>query len=338
MKIEVMLDHRTILENRRSTIFFALEFQAPKGPVIEGMGGAYVFVLDRSVSMSGEPFKMGQRAIQFLIRHLPRNAQLAFVIFDEAAELILPLTQASDKGAFRLMVDQLEPSNAGSNVSAAWLLACEELQTSAGPRRILLFTDGEHTAGIRDEKVLADLAAQGAKQGIRTSTFQASGGNAPLLEEIARAGQGGFHPNCGGEQLAAIVEKELGGLLPTVAQNVRLRINPSSFCDQIEALGMHHDLKSGAGGQIEVGLGDFLAEELRSACFNLEVQPLPCIDGEACASLEGESLLQVEAFYDEITTTGVVLRRWQQDVLVQAAQPAANIHAAVPLILFSEGK
>src|SRR4051812_16560984 len=119
MKMEMMLDHQTILENRQGRVFFGVRLQGEAIAEAEEERGAYLFVLDRSHSMSGEAIELARVAVARIIRHLPSNAQVGIVAFDEVAECVLPLTRdASDKPSFAAMANGIEATNGGSNVSA----------------------------------------------------------------------------------------------------------------------------------------------------------------------------------------------------------------------------
>ena len=52
--------------------------------------------------------------------------------------------------------------------------------------------------------------------------------------------------------------------------------------------------------QIEFSIGDLVSEEDRVMVLLTEVLPLPVINGQPVASLEGEKLLELEVLWDEI--------------------------------------
>lgn len=63
------------------------------------------------------------------------------------------------------------------------------------------------------------------------------------------------------------------------------------------------------------------------AVFALEVLPLPLLNGQPVASLAGETLLEVELAWDELSTSGIASKTWSQIVRVQATQNPAEVKA-----------
>jgi hypothetical protein len=295
MNIETILDYQTILENRRPEAFFAVRFKAPELPIPNTEPTAYCLLLDQSASVDDRAFELTRRfAIQF-IRHLPMNCHFSLVTFHETAEALIDLAQITDKSALQAVVGEIQPVDYGTNLSAGLLLAREQLVHASNftaKKKIILLTDGEHTAGIRDENLLAQIAADSD-----ITTIHLGSTNAALLQSLSTT----LHSKLTGENLLVIIEAELGGLLPLAAQNIRLRLKPLEFCEKIEPLGLRYSEFS--EGWFTFNVGDMLACEERTLCFNLTVALLPCIDDQPCASLANEALLEVEAGYEEITAT-----------------------------------
>lgn len=317
MKMETTLDHRAILQNQRSTSLFTIRILADGDPQRSAEPAAYCLAIDTSAS-SSEAFDARRKLAKLFIRHLPANAELAIVAFNEEASTLHELAPIEDPAAISAMLDELSPMSCGSNLSAGWLLGRRELsKTVISKRELLLLTDGEHTLGIRDELALANLAEQCAREGIHVSTFANARANLPLLGNIARAGAGSFHRSISPGNLPKIVAAELGALRPVAAQNIRLRVHQLDLCEGIAILGPNLGVET-QKAQIEYALGDLLTGEERTLCFNLQTPIFPAIDGEACASLAGEELVEIELIYDEICHNGVKSHAIRQRVAVEA--------------------
>jgi hypothetical protein len=303
MKIETILDHQTIFENRRPQIFFAVRFLAPELAAPTTPAVAYCVVVDLSASMDERASSFGRRFAAELIRHLPPNALLSIVTFHETAESIFDLGPVADKPALQAFMNDLAPADFGTNLSAALLLAREQFShapASTTSKKILLLTDGEHTAGIRDESLLAKISADCRVQGIQITSLHLGETNRALLEQISST----CYPQPRGEDLMAILSRELGALQPLAVQNLRLRLKPLDFCERIEPLGFEFDERS--DGWLTHNLGDMLSNEERTVCFNLTIPLLPCIDDQPFASLANESLLELEAGYELVTPAAVL--------------------------------
>jgi Ca-activated chloride channel family protein len=316
MKIETILDHQTILENRRSTVFFAVRLAADRLGTESAPPAAYCIVLDHSSSIDERVFALARRFAQELVRHLPEAAQFALVALDDSASALVDIAPVADKPALQAMIATIQQSDFGSNLSAGWLLAREQLRNAPPglPRKILILTDGEHTAGVRDENLLMALAKQCTTEGIAVSTVNLSGANCGLLAEIAELGGGAYHAALTGENVLQIVAAEIGGLAPVAAQNVRVRIKGLDFCEGIEPLGF--EIRESSAGWLTFAVGDLLSAEERTLCFNLTVPILPCIEDQPCASLASEALLDLEIGYEAVTPTGIFSKSFADTIRV----------------------
>lgn len=302
MKIETVLDHQTILENRRPQAFFAVRFNAPELPCPACAPAAYCIVIDQSASIDDRARELARRFATQFIRHLPANALVSIVTFHEKVESVFDLAAITDKSAMQALINEIESIDCGTNLSAALLLGREQLHHSPAniaARKILLLTDGEHTAGVRDEKLLEQLANDFRAQGVGITTLHLGHTNPAFLDRLSSA----YYANLSGENLLGVVERETGGLLPIAAQNVRLRLKRLEFCENIEPLGIAASETS--DGWVTFALGDMLAREERTLCFNLTVPLLPCIDDQPCASLANEALLELEAGYEAVTAEAI---------------------------------
>jgi hypothetical protein len=316
MKVDIILDHQSILENRRSTIFFAARLQCEPSPVTTEPA-AYALIID-----ANNPSDLVLRLAENIIRHLPSNAEVSIFNAAEPGEPIYSLGDVSDKESLIALVSRIDPA-ISENLSALWPLGCRELKkSSAAQRKIIYLT---HDPDI--ERLLSLPTAAAAQEGIVTSILAARPGPAEnVLQHLARAGGGILRKNFSYDELNAITAAELGGLLRPAARNVRLRLKALDFCEGIEALGAHRDFQNeGKDGWSEFMLGDCLAGEDRTICFNLEVQPLPCVDCQPITSLEDEPLVELAIEYDEISPESVLPRSFRRTVRVEAqARPGAE--------------
>jgi hypothetical protein len=308
MNIETILDHQTILENRRPDAFFAVRFKAPDPPAPNTEPAAYCLLLDQSASVGDRAFELARRFATQFVRHLPANCLFSLVTFHETAEALIDLGPLTDKSALQAIIGEIQPVDYGTNLSAGVLLAREQLVHAPDftvRKKIILLTDGEHTAGIRDETLLAQITAESD-----ISIVQLGSANSALLQSLSTS----FHPKLSGENLLPIIETELGALQPLAAQNIRLRLKLLEFCEKIEPLGLR--CSEFSDGWFTFQIGDMLAGEERTLCFNVTVALLPWIDDEPCASLANEALLEIEAGYQEITASSAAPKSFATTVRI----------------------
>jgi Ca-activated chloride channel family protein len=182
--------------------------------------------------------------------------------------------------------------------------------------------------GIVDPVQVQGIAASGLeRQGGRTSCLGFGDGyNETLLGALAKATNGDFHDVDSPEKLPAIFAHELDGLQALAVQNLRVRLKRLDFCEHIFGLN-DYPFVTLPDGRTEIAIGDLVSEEERVAVFALEVLPLPLLNGQPVASLEGEALLEAELAWDEISATGITSKTWSQVVRVQATQNPAEVKA-----------
>ncbi len=329
MKTELLLDHATILANQARPIHFALRFTADEVAVAARRPAAFCVVLDRSGSMEGRPLEHALTATRTAIKNLRKEDHFAFVVFDDAAQVVVPLAVATAKTAWRNAVNAIKDGG-GTNLTAGWMLGRDELAKAPEgfSRRLLLLTDGQLNVGIVDPVQVQGIAASGLeRQGVRTSCLGFGDGyNETLLGALAKATNGDFHDADSPEKLPAIFAHELDGLQALAVQNLRVRLKRLDFCEQIFGLN-DYPFVTLPDGRTEISIGDLVSEEERVAVFALEVLPLPLLNGQPVASLEGEALLDVELAWDEISATGIASKTWSQIVRVQATQNPAEVKA-----------
>lgn len=327
MKIETHLDHQTILANQARPVFFAVRISADSLAQPRPRPAAFCLVLDRSGSMAGAPLNHAKQAAALAVKHLRAGDQFSLVTFETDAQVVVPLQAVKDKNAVQHAISEIQ--DAGStNLSGGWMLGRDELRKApaGAARRLLLLSDGHLNAGITEPPAVQRLVSSGLEQDtIRTACLGFGDGyNEDLMAELARSTNGAFYDADSPEKLPGILTAELDGLQRLAAQNVRLRVQRLDFCETMVPLGEYPATQL-PDGRWEFALGDFVSEEERVVCFALEVLPLPFVNHQPVASLEGEQLLGIEVAFDEITADSVVSRTFTQTVRIQATQDPGQV-------------
>lgn len=186
-------------------------------------GADVVVALDVSLSMSATDVKPSRlrravRQIEELLDLLPGH-RVGLVVFSGDAYLGVPLTL--DHGAVRLFLDAVEAGmvpTRGSSLEAAVEVAAQALEGGGGGPALVLFSDGETTAGNLDNAVAKARAAKmrvfavgtGETEGVpiplyddhgRLTGYKRDRNGAPVstrleteaLSRLARETGGGFH-------------------------------------------------------------------------------------------------------------------------------------------------
>ena len=240
MNIELQLDYKTILRNSSQPVHLVARLTAPAQSLIQrARPTAFTVVLDRSGSMSGAPIEHAKRACCEVVKNLRPEDYFSLVVFDDSAQVVIPLEQPVNRFGWYQTVDQIQAGNS-TNLMAGWLLGRDELlkarETADGIapiRKILLLTDGHLNAGITEPDQVEALTRAGLeKDEIRTSCLGFGDGyNENILAAMSKVGQGQLHDADSPEKFPIILADELDGLQKNTVQNLRLRIQPKLFCN-----------------------------------------------------------------------------------------------------------
>jgi len=328
MKIQARLDHATILANQGRPVHLALELLAPQAEASSRRPMAFCAVLDRSGSMRGEPLSKAKAACESIIRNLRSNDQFSLVVFDDRAEVVLPMGSVSHKSAAIQAVRRIRDCGS-TNLTAGWMLGRDELRKvpETISRRTLLLSDGRLNVGIIAPDEVARVVSDGLERSrIRTATLGFGDGyDENLLERLATCSGGNFYDANSAEKLPAIFEAELEGLQRTSSQNVRVRVRKLDFCENWVLFASYHSVAL-PDGRIEISLGDLTSEESATLVFHLDVLPLPILPGgEPVATLEGERLLELEILWDDLSTPELASRTHTQTIRILPTQDPADI-------------
>jgi Ca-activated chloride channel family protein len=322
MKIDCQLDYRTILINQAQPVHAVLKLTADKRTSDRKTPLAFCAVLDRSGSMQDKPLEYAKKACEMVVRHLSKDDWFSLIIFDDEAQVVFPLQQIARKDDLLTRIRAIQ-TGSSTNLTGGWMLGRDELKKAPQdlPRRILLLTDGYLNVGITEPAQVERIVACGLETDRVRTTCLGFGDNyvEDLLRQLAKCSGGDFYDADSPEKLPAIFREELHGLQQISAQNVRVRLKPLDFC---EALGQLSDypITPLPDGRMELAIGDLISEEDRVLVLLAMALPLPLINGQPVASLEGEKFLELEILWDEIGEKEIKSCRHEQVVRISGTQ------------------
>jgi Ca-activated chloride channel family protein len=188
--------------------------------------------IDRSGSMEGDPLKYAQQACAHIIDLLEPTDVLTIVTFAEDVDVLVPARRVVNRDMLKQHVQRIMPGNT-TNLYDGMVVAANQVASVANPgmvNRVLLLTDGEPTAGIKDFQSIVGQAAEQKSRGI-TVTALGFGPeyNEELLAGIARRSAGNYYYISRPDLIPEVFRSELMTLMRLAARNAKLRIRPSKW-------------------------------------------------------------------------------------------------------------
>jgi len=184
----------------------------------------FCMVLDRSGSMDGAKIDSLKRAVVEVIETLRPDDMVAVVVFDETAEVVVPMQPATDPAELNHRVEAIRVQG-GTAMSTGLEAVIAELQRSRAPDRasyLLLLTDGQ-TWG--DEDTCRAHAATLAPMGVRiTALGLGDEWNEKLLDDLAAATGGTSDYIANPQDIGRYFQRAAQAARNTAVRNGRLLI------------------------------------------------------------------------------------------------------------------
>lgn len=250
-------------------------------------------VIDRSGSMDGEPLEYAKRACGYVVDLLEPNDILSVITFEETAEVIMPARRVVNKPLVKEYINRIYAGNT-TNLSEGLMQGCMQVasvKSENSLNRVLLLTDGEPTAGIKD---FSSIVSQVSEQKARGITVTALGFgpdyNEELLAGIARRSGGNYYHVSRPDLIPEVFRREMDTLMRITARNLRLRIQAQRGVQMKKVYGQQPTFGSRA---VEIILPDVERDSAISSLWQFEMSPRP----------EGNfRTMKAELLYDDAST------------------------------------
>jgi len=218
---------------------FLVEVVAGDGVQLPGAGvsGARTplnlcLVIDRSGSMEGAPLEYVKQACSYVVDMLSPNDVLSIVTFEEIVEVLMAPQRVTNKQAIKDGIARLQVGNTTNlydGLSLALQQITSQLESNRATRMIVL-SDGDPTAGIKDFSALVAHAGEIKARGISV-TFLGFGPdyNEELLAAMAKKATGNYYYIPQPQLIPEIFRTELDKLMTVAAQNLSLNVQLSRW-------------------------------------------------------------------------------------------------------------
>ncbi len=211
--------------------FMVLAAPADQQPRPVPGGRSIVLVVDRSGSMRGEKFLQAQQGIRRLLESLNADDYFDLVVYDSDVELFRNHLQQATPENIQLALqwsDALKPQG-GTNISGGLTAALRLAATGERPAWVLFLTDGLPTAGVVDEKQIAELALQENRGEARIFSLGVGYDvNSRLLDRLSAAHRGRTAYVLPGAQIDAAVAAIEAGIASPLLTDLQLRLTDAA--------------------------------------------------------------------------------------------------------------
>jgi Ca-activated chloride channel homolog len=132
-----------------------------------------VLVMDRSGSMQGKKIEQARSALKFAVGKLRPQDHFNVLTFSEKVERFSPepvLATPENLQRVKVFIDDIVADN-GTNINDALVAGLGQFPERASGNRLLFFTDGLPTVGVRDHASILSNAVQAAQRRARCFVF-----------------------------------------------------------------------------------------------------------------------------------------------------------------------
>lgn len=283
VRLEGRLGHAVIASDRDQESFVLFRASADRGVVAPSPASVNLaIVLDRSGSMRGKRLKNAMAAARGMIGRLRDGDVVSLITYNTETQVMVSPTVIDLESRSRVLSAIADVTARGDTCISCGLEHAERLlaEHAGMVDRILLLSDGEATAGVRDRDGFVSLAQRLRAQNVAISTV---GVDVEYDERTMAAlaqesnGRHYFVENPSG--LAPIFDQELESLKQTLAQEAELTL---SLAPGVELLEIADRGFIRRGETIEVPLGSFTAGEEKTVLGRVRVPggepgPLPVV-------------------------------------------------------------
>lgn len=274
LEVEIVAGRTVTMANGPAREQFLLELRAGGGS--ETFGGIVsggrtpmnlCLVIDRSGSMEGQPLEFVKQACSHVVDLLSPQDVLSIVTFEEMVEVLMPPQQVTNKDMVKAGISRLQAGNTTNlydGVSLAMQQVMQFIETNRATRMIVL-TDGDPTAGIKDYTALVNHAGELRTRGISV-TFLGFGPdyNEELLAGMAKKAGGNYYFIPQPQLIPEIFRSELEKLMTTVTRNMSLELKLARW------VSMRSPQQASDGGSVTISLADMERGSVIQQVIDLE--------------------------------------------------------------------
>jgi Ca-activated chloride channel homolog len=324
MYVNIKAEHGVVKVGEKTPMGLMIELTAPVAPAttesIQRTPKGVIFCIDRSGSMGGGRLDLVKRSVLDLLARLNRDDYFGVVSFDSAPIVEVPVAKLADLEAneTRKKIQNIAlGGNTNLEMGYRYAIAEAAKLPDGIESTVILLSDGQANAGVKDATQLAQLAAAATEHLISTSTLGIGEGyDEKILDALSISGQGNHFAAVHLAEAVAGLEAEFDGLLARTMEDVKATIKAAStFAAETEFRAVTAlDTFTSSEGKAEAKLGHLASGEEKNFVFDLKLQAQRA-EGE-----KNREAFMVTVNYRDLTsgTTEQIERTFFVDVLSEA--------------------
>jgi Ca-activated chloride channel family protein len=280
-------------------------------------------VIDRSGSMEGEPLEYVKRACSYVVDLLEPTDILSIVTFEEQVDVVMPARRVVNRALVKEHIQRIQPGNTTNLYDGIVAGASQvaSVRSDAYVNRILVLTDGEPTAGIKDFASIVGSVAEQKSRGISVTALGFGPEyNEELLAGMARRTGGNYYYISRPDLIPEVFRKELDALLTISSKNLRLRLLLSRW---VQVRQIYGQLPTFGDRTAEVALADLERGTTLSVLVEMELGRRPT---------GAYRVARAELTYDDCVS-GRPNQRLEEEIVTEFVADAARVASGVnPLV------
>lgn len=285
LKVEARLGHASLAASQDSETYLYLDIDAPAdASATKAAPVNLAIVIDRSGSMSGKRLRNAVDAARGMVSRLREGDMVSVIAYNTRADtLVSPtLISGSARDDVGRQLETITP-NGDTCISCGIEAGMDALRGRDGMiQRMLVLSDGQATAGVRDLDGFRRIAERARDMGCSISSIGVDVDyNERIMSTIALDSNGRhyFVENASG--LPTIFDQELQSLVRTVATNANVRVD---LAPGVQLLDVFDRSFRREGNSLVVPMGSFTAAEQKTLLVKVRV-PRGADGGRAVANV-----------------------------------------------------
>lgn len=215
----------------------------------EFVNANYVFLIDVSGSMAGDDrLGLAKKGFKLLLNGLGENDVVSLVTYASGVNTVLDGAECTKDGKEKIekAVSSLTAhgyTSGGDGLERAYKIAQKHFVTG-GNNRVIIISDGDFNAGIKDTDELKEFIQTKAESGVYLSVVGVGMDNTrdDILETLATSGNGNYAYLDSESEAEKVFVDELKGNLFTVAKDAKAGVTFTSAVEKYRLVG--YDTKS----------------------------------------------------------------------------------------------